>query len=369
MRKEMEITRRKLLGGIMGIGAAGAVGGGGVRSLLNSRDDLPANVVGAGSLDMEVCWQDTNDDCDPVSDFAEIDIGGLQEIGDGGSATVRCRLPESEGDGVENNPSWIWLRTNCPTDACGIERKVSLTVWYDEGCDSGIDSEENIIRQGRMCDVLKDLHSGTLLDAEPFEKDGDNNTPQPLEPGSDSESGSGDLCIGVRWEVTDEICTKDEAGLSLEFKAQQTRHSPDPVSPWKDAVCEVDCDSDCVDCLDLKSLSFVAFCSSEEIRADDVSMEVVARNYSFEPVSVYWESDVEVGCVVTKSGRQIQSSCDAGTSGTVSSGSDSGETRTTSTSISPSSPCRGERKETDWVKYDFDDSTWETSPEGGNNQK
>lgn len=278
------LSRRAVLSGMGAVGLAGAFGGFGTLAFVGDRERAGARIE-AGVLDLELCWTEDGD-CETGSDLVTVPIT-VAEVGDGGSATIRYQLPD---DG-RNNPGYVWFRTSCAVDACGLERAVEARLYRDIDCDGAFDSGE-LIEEGRLCDVLGRLHDGVLLDGDTA-TDGD----QPLAPGETR-------CFGIEWELVEPLCESDELEVSFQFRAEQARHVATPVSPWEGARCAVDCDdtADCTECLDLGGISFVAFCGPNLV-PEDLTLTVSAVNGDGEPVGFDWVSATRVDSVVMKLGN------------------------------------------------------------------
>jgi hypothetical protein len=271
------LTRRAVLAGMTAAGVAGTTTGLGAGATFLDRE-RPAATYTAGALDLAICVETDEDDelCRPrrSARTATVDLGTLRERGDSGTASVRLRLPE---DG-RNNPARLWMRTNCPTDACGIERAVAFTLFYPADCDRFERGGRPVPGgRGTLCEVLDTFGSGVALNGVPGERG------SLLRPGRD-------LCLGVRWELTEEVCATDRATVTFEFAARQARHAnADPV--WDPVDCGVDCDADCPDCPDGPGISWFALVTDADggfLTTEDVAFTVSARNPEGEPVRVEW---------------------------------------------------------------------------------
>lgn len=278
------LSRRAVLSGMGAVGIAGAVGGFGTLAYVKDTERAGGRIE-AGVVDLELCWTEDGD-CELGNDLVTVPIT-VADVGDGGSATIRYELPD---DG-RNNPGYVWFRTSCPVDACGLERAVEARLYRDDDCDGIFDSGE-LIEEGRLCDVLRRLTDGVLVDGDPATDGGD-----PLQPGETR-------CFGIEWELVEPLCGEDELEVSFQFRAEQARHTTDPVSPWEGATCEVDCDdtADCVQCLELGGISFVAFCGAD-LSPSDIEMRVSAVNTDGEPVGFDWTATKRVDSVVMKLGN------------------------------------------------------------------
>jgi hypothetical protein len=246
---------------------------------------LSYNLVQSGELDLSACWERPGEDCTPTNDEVSIDFGDLT-VGDSGSATLRCS--------VAGTPGWVWLRTNCPEDTCGLDRALRVTLFYDQDCDGDratdgsatvVEVDGEPIERTRLCDALSALRGGALLDADPG---GD---PTPFSP-DDA------CCIGLEWEVVDVVCEGDEdLEVGFELHAEQRRHNPDPEPPFDGGDCDVVCDYDCPPC-DFQGISFVAFCIEDgELDPGDVAFTPFF-DVDGEAYRVDWNSAVPIDWVV-----------------------------------------------------------------------
>jgi hypothetical protein len=279
------LSRRAVLSGMGAVGVAGALGGVGTLAYVKDTERAGARIE-AGVLDLELCWT-ADEDCETGSDLVTVPIT-VAEKGDGGSATIRYQLPD---DG-RNNPGYVWFRTSCPVDACGLERDVEARLYRDDDCDGTFDRGE-LVEEGRLCDVLSRLNDGVLLDGDAATGEGD-----PIQPGETR-------CFGIEWELVDHLCGEDELEVSFQFRAEQARHATEPVSPWEGATCEVDCDdtTECTNCVpDEGGVSFLAFGGSE-LTERDVRLSVTGVNTDGELVACDWESEKPVDVVVMKLGN------------------------------------------------------------------
>lgn len=304
MSDERGITRRSVLSGVATIGSIGAVSGVGAVGLFRNEAPFTGNLLAAGELNLKLCWSEDGEACTPQNGPVTFDLGEL-EYGETGTATIQCD--------IEDNPGWTWLRTNCPEQPCGVQDAVEISLWYDENCNSTKEEDENYltvtlsqsewediepyltsdidntspikIQDLELCDALTLLRFGTLLDADP-----NTDTTDPFEPG-------GWCCLGVEWEVVDNICTGDEFELTFEFYTQQWRHNPQPVNPWPEVeACTVDCTEECAECD--QGISFVAFgIENGSIDKGDITLTPYS-NSEGEVFKVDWEADRGIGWVV-----------------------------------------------------------------------
>lgn len=388
------LSRRAILSGLAAVGGGGALAGGAagagldvdaVRSL-NTDDPartslerpastgdalegfhdvevfgaMSANVVQSGRIDLSTCWERPGEDCRPSSDATSIDFGTIRP-GDSGAATLRCTL--------EDNPAWVWLRTSCPDDSCGLERGVDVTVWYDRDCDGSRGREPIVAADGTeladvpLCTALSALHEGVLLDGNPESE------------GAGPLGGGETCCLGFEWDAG-HFCGDDELEIDVELFARQRRHNPTPQNPWGSS-CDVVCDFDCPVC-NYQGISFVAFCIEEgELSSGDVSFRPY-YDFEGETYRIDWQSDVALDWVVlyygSRGGRYFENFDYDGqeTSGSVQVNSpghtyyDSrlrweGDSDVTALGQCPRDPCPNvpTRLYGCGVRYNFDDGVWD----------
>jgi len=359
MTDDESLPRRELLSGLATIGTIGAFSGG-AAALLSDEELFLGNLLVSGELDLGVCWEAPGEDCAPTNGPVSIDFGTVQ-TGDAGTATIRCAL--------QDNPGWVWLRTNCPGGPCGIERAVEVTLWYDD-CDGELDDDEQVIVENmRLCDALAALHDGILLDGDPS-----TDVPDPLAP--DEE-----CCLGFAWDVVEPICVEDDFELTFEFHTEQSRHNTTPANPFTGDPCGVDCTADCPDCT-FQGISSVSFCveDGDGIGEGDVSF-TPTFDIEGEPYKLDWTSAVPVEWVVlsygSDDGKFFENfHVDGDTSGTVHVNSQEhtpddedfdsklrwdGGMAVTDEGQCPSDPCP-DFTGVDYgcgIKYNFDDGVWE----------
>jgi hypothetical protein len=248
MKGPNDLTRRELLASTTAAGAVG-LGAASTGAVLSDVSSFDNNTMAAGKVDLALCWQrDGDETCQPsAGETLRLDIGSLS-AGDSGSGCIRLELPD-EG---EANPAWVWGKTACPIDACGLYDALKLDLWYDlDGDGERDDGEPPVVVDGTeltdvsLCRLTKLLANGVLFDGTPTDDE-----PAAIQPGTDR-------CIGVAWRVEGGFCPPAEAALDFQFYAEQHRHNPEPTVPWDPVDCEVDCTQECDDCY---PASFVAFC-------------------------------------------------------------------------------------------------------------
>lgn len=219
-----DIPRRALLYGL----AAGGIGAGSgavSAAMLSDTEAFTGNLLSSGEVDLKTCWENKDDssDCTPDDGSPQIDLGSVSNVGEGGSGLIRARLPDG------SNPAWVCFRTSCPEGTAGLEEKLNVTVWRDKNCDAMDDDFEEVLADGSLCEVLKTLHGGILIDGDPSTSD-----PDPFEPGEE-------VCLGFNWELDTDLNMKDSVDIDFDFHATQSRSTtPQDVCPTR--TCDVTCD-------------------------------------------------------------------------------------------------------------------------------
>lgn len=235
-----KVSRRMVLGAIAGAGALGS-GVSSTASILRDESSFEGLTVSAGSLDIETCWEG-GDDCDASLAFS---VGPDTEEG---SERIEYEIPD------DSNAAYVWVRTPCPEDVCGLYEKLKVTI--TDGTE-GEGGEE--VASGSLCEVLSDLHSGVAL-----------NGGDAVEPGEER-------WLNVAWELDSPLAEDDTVdAVGFEFFASQARHVGDPeeTNPWAGESCDdVDCEGtgecdDNGDGPDWKGISWVGFCADEGIDGD-----------------------------------------------------------------------------------------------------
>jgi hypothetical protein len=334
-----DIPRRALLYGL----AAGGIGAGSgavSAAMLSDTEAFTGNLLSSGEVDLKTCWENKDDssDCTPDDGSPQIDLGSVSNVGEGGSGLIRVELPKNDG----NNPAWVCLRTSCPSDASGLEEKLTVRVWRDEDCDAERDSDEELLAFGSLCEVLTTLNDGILID-------GDTSTPDsdPFGPGDEA-------CIGFEWYLSETLGTDESVDIDFELRATQSRSTtPEDVCQPED--CNVTCDGTSTS----KGISFVCFCQDGGITGNPItSISTAKLNTDGEPVAVDWESDEPIDTVVIKTGPGPDALYNfpvgGATFGTTELDTDT-QSPVSGSNQSPSDPCPNSSTE---VKYEYENGSW-----------
>ncbi|WP_336036684.1 SipW-dependent-type signal peptide-containing protein [Halobacterium yunchengense] len=203
-----ELTRRRVLAGLGGVGLASAAAGLGTSAYLNDTESFEGNSITAGTLDLKVDWQQTYTGPDgrvPVNAYPDHDDDGWQSTSDtneyapGEPLTLECSQLESgseldedvfesperstpgpitdqdhlvdlgdvkPGDEGEvtfslhlcDNPGFVWMTLNNIEEGPGdtpepeptpdegeLAENLYVEIWYDTDCDNEFDDDEAII--------------------------------------------------------------------------------------------------------------------------------------------------------------------------------------------------------------------------------
>ncbi|GAB7094962.1 hypothetical protein JCM30237_21150 [Halolamina litorea] len=224
MDDKLELTRRKALTGLGGIGAGAALGGTGTMAFLNDTETSAGNTVTAGELDLKIDWEEhyngsmiedqaLTDNPGPVFDLGDV------KPGDSGEATISLH--------VFDNPAWVHMAGELTKNAeMGVNEpeshaageddtmegggddmsgeladEILVDVWYDgseadadgEGGNNVYESEEVPIASGTLRDVMAELEDGRLLS---------NQAPAATDVGT--ASNGGEACLtGDEWKIDD----------------------------------------------------------------------------------------------------------------------------------------------------------------------
>ena len=194
MDEKLELTRRKALTGLGGIGAGAALGGTGTMAFLNDTETSEGNTVTAGELDLEIDWEEHYNGELIEEQALTSNPGPIFELGDVkpgdyGEATISLH--------VFDNPAWVHMAgeltknaekgVNEPeSKAAGedddygeesgddwsgeLADEILVDVWYDgtdeeeDGGNNEKELNEELIVSGTLTEVLDYLESGVLLE-------------------------------------------------------------------------------------------------------------------------------------------------------------------------------------------------------------
>jgi len=247
-----QLSRRQVLGALATTGGAGAIVGTGTGALFSDEETFTDNGIRASSS---------------VAGVVDIDID-YDVISDGTGVVYDVTLP----DGVNNNPSYIWFRADCPT-----EEEVDLACATNITVEVECDGETVTVASGSVRDVFNALRNGTLLcggDAACLEI-GETQT------------------LEIKITGVDDWYDGDTKTLTfdLEFYGEQCRYDTGAENPFDDReTCEP-----CV-----QGVSWIAFCAEgpeAEAPMPKGSTELIESG-----TAVDWETENDVDYVAVKTG-------------------------------------------------------------------
>jgi predicted ribosomally synthesized peptide with SipW-like signal peptide len=284
MSKKLELTRRRVLGGLGTIGVASAVAGLGTSAYLSDEESFEDNTITAGTLDMQVTAS-----VEAANDYwaQQTNLGELEATADGEAVTGLQVDDVKPGDwgiicfdiDIGDNPGYVQVRTENlessengysepePTDgnetsmtgdfndpgvsdgAGELQDKILATVWNDYGGGdrtalSGLDGTTNVAGGGQSEAwdpsrdeggvVDSDTHYTTLQEAYDTYSTGvtiRDGAGDPLAIEDDGENFNSEFCLllEIPSEVGNEI-QGDSLSFDLVFDAEQTRNNDSPFS-------------------------------------------------------------------------------------------------------------------------------------------
>ena len=275
--RNIELSRRKILGAAGAIGIAGAGAGMGTSALFSDEESFTNNSIEAGTLDLIVDYYTSRDQGSfgSNSQSGEVNGDGVTEYtydvvdlkpGDSGTLAFCPKVVDNQG--------WLWVGSvdgvtdyengqtepeeqvdatgdenldNGTNDGAGageLSDEIEVTVSYAESISYDSDEDEITCNNTRelnnssgytLADLAKDLESGVPLDGD--QPDGnDDPTAYPGSSGPDDQQGP---CLCIEWEVPTDVGNEiqsDALELSFQFEAEQERNNTDPDNPFVDAV-------------------------------------------------------------------------------------------------------------------------------------
>ncbi|ELY60348.1 von Willebrand factor type A [Natronococcus amylolyticus DSM 10524] len=228
---DFELSRRKILAGLGGIGIASAGAGLGTTAYLADREDIEDNKLVAGQLDLRIDWQqkyfgpeENKDHYAPygpagypyVNAHPDHDGSGEQSLALNDTAVrysdndrniqeyLTCETLSNFGPGDFNtdkrtqdhlieledvkpgdcgeitfsyhlcdNPGYVWFFGELGEIDPALAEAVEVQLWYDLECTNEVDEEDTIIFEGgSLSEVLADLEGGVQLDSTVYDSEG-----------------------------------------------------------------------------------------------------------------------------------------------------------------------------------------------------
>ncbi|WP_049969920.1 SipW-dependent-type signal peptide-containing protein [Haladaptatus cibarius] len=266
--KTYNLTRRKALLGLGGIGAGAALGGAGTMAWLNDPESIEENMITAGELDLKLDWawfykgRKWETDYQPLDDDDNFD-GPMIQLGDVKPGDYGCGVISVH---VHDNPAHVWFRLSNAMDKENGQNEPELKAEGKDADGTGelddsihwiaaplgclkkreTDEDDSIRALGDHREQPVDLDEWTTSESEAktsgrrycFSKG-------TLAQAIDGLGGGVNLgrhdknhtCFyGFCWKIPkgvgNEIQT-DSVSFDLDFYAEQYRHNERPKNPWK----------------------------------------------------------------------------------------------------------------------------------------
>jgi len=275
--RNIELSRRKILGAAGAIGIAGAGAGMGTSALFSDEESFTNNSIDAGTLDLIVDYYTSRDQGSFGSDSQSGEINGdgvteytydVVDLKPGDSGTLAF-CPK-----VVDNPGWLWVGsvngvidyengqtepeedvdattggtldngTNDGVGAGELSDAIEVTVSYAESVSYDSTSNKLTCTNTRelnnpdnytLANLAKDLERGFALDGDQSSGD-DVVDAYPSSSDGDDQQGP---CLCIEWEVPTDVGNEiqsDALELSFQFAAEQERNNPDPDNPFVDVT-------------------------------------------------------------------------------------------------------------------------------------
>ena len=236
MSERTELSRRKVLAAVSGVGLASLSTGLGTGATLSDRGGF------GGRLEAGIVAVDVDcDSCTTAGGTVAFDIGGIEPGSGRVEESFRVSIPRG------TNPARVWGRTACPEAveplAAALEVRLSIGDCPD-GDDRQLSPSPGSRERWHSLDALRrDLAEGFRVDdpAEPC-----------LDPGESR-------CLALEYRLPESAswAVAAEASLEFEFYAEQCRHVDEGSvggGPFPPIRCP---EFDCPDCVELGKLDVV----------------------------------------------------------------------------------------------------------------
>lgn len=229
MRDRPNVSRRKILAGLAGVGSIGAFAGGTTSAVFNDIEVF-GNTFGAGALDVSLTWAGPGAGPQQGNAVA-LSIDDLDPC-ESGYATLSVALPEAEPN---NNPGVVWLRPLCPEPTTVLENHLKVSLYYAD-CDTGA-AIEPIIEDRSLLEFANTVHGGYRLEP-----------PNGSGPAGNCFAVGEEVCLRFEYTLNGAYDATESMGMAFEVVAQQCRHNDgmtNPFGPTPENPCG---ESDCICC-------------------------------------------------------------------------------------------------------------------------
>jgi len=258
-KQTVNLTRRRVLGGLGAIGVASAGAAVGTSAYFTDEESFEDNIITAGSLDLLVDYYS-------YWNQGRAGVGSVSGTADGNAVTAELGDVKPGDSGllafcprIETNPAYLWLCGELtadfengytepePRDNNGsgeLAESIQLTVRYCELAENnngefGPDSVSNCesVWSGTLAEFLARIRTGVPLDGDGSVSGGENGGF--FAPGDQAcFSGTGSdwesPCVCIDWEIPTSVGNEiqtDGVEFDLEFYAQQCRHNDGTNNP------------------------------------------------------------------------------------------------------------------------------------------
>lgn len=209
-------ARRQVLAGLVGVGGLGALTGAGTAALLSDRDGF-TGLLESGGLDLTVAWTAPTGGGSSNGPFV-LDLD-LTPADSSGHAVIELTLADT---GPDQNPGYLWLRTECPTPVSELSEELDVELWYADG--DGDRSGSDPILSGSLGEFAEAGLAGLALDAA-GDVDATETGRACLDPGQTRH-------LRFEWSLAGYTGADTATTANITFAAVQCRHTTGTENPF-----------------------------------------------------------------------------------------------------------------------------------------
>jgi hypothetical protein len=209
------ISRRELLAGLTGVGAAGALTGLGTGALLSDTEGLAAGLSG-GALDLEVTWSYPSG-----ASESDVSLARVPTTGAGTESTVDITVDLPQGATDFNDAAFVWVRLRCPEETDIPTDDVRVELSYADG--DLVD--RSILGPASLTDLLSRETGDGALTGLPLRATADDAC-------LDTRDGGEPIRLALRIAVAAEYVGETAFHLPFEFVGYQCRHATATENPF-----------------------------------------------------------------------------------------------------------------------------------------
>ncbi|MFC5366802.1 hypothetical protein [Salinirubrum litoreum] len=209
------ISRRELLAGLTGVGAAGALTGLGTGALLSDTEGLAAGLAG-GALDLEVTWSYPSGASESDANLARVPT---TEAGTESTVSITVDLPQGATD--FNNAAFVWVRLLCPEESDVPADDVTVELAYDDGDLDG----QSIVGPASLADLLSLETGDGARTGVPLRATADDAC-------LDTRDDGDPIRLALRIALDEDYVGETAFHLPVEFVGHQCRHATATENPF-----------------------------------------------------------------------------------------------------------------------------------------